>query len=73
MSTANLEQVAQLAEQLSTDDQRRLVERLSRQLGGGTEDERIAQLRAAAEDPLFLADVREIGEDFRHADAEQTR
>lgn len=29
----------------------------------------IAQLRAAADDPLFLADLREVAEDFQHADA----
>lgn len=73
MSTANLEQVAALAEQLSVEDQQRLVERLCRHLGGGTDATRLAQPRAAAADPLFLADVSEVAEDFQHADAEQTR
>ena len=35
-----------------------------------TEDERLKMMREAMNDELFLADLEEIAEDFRHADFE---
>lgn len=33
--------------------------------------EKIAELQAAATDPLFLADLKEIAEDFKYVDQEE--
>ena len=32
---------------------------------------RLAAMREAMSDPLFLADLQEVAEDFRHVDAEE--
>ncbi len=34
-------------------------------------DERIAAVRQAAMDPLFLADLNEVSEDFKYADMDE--
>lgn len=36
-----------------------------------TYGEKIAELQAAATDPLFLADLKEIAEDFKYVDQEE--
>lgn len=36
-----------------------------------TYGEKIAELQAAATDPLFLADLKEITEDFKYVDQEE--
>lgn len=33
---------------------------------------KLQAVRAAMRDPLFIADAREIAEDFKHTDAEET-
>ncbi|MDQ3919309.1 MAG: antitoxin family protein [Acidobacteriota bacterium] len=38
----------------------------------GDEDGKLAAMREAANDELFLADLRETMEDFAHADAEDS-
>lgn len=35
-----------------------------------SEDAKLAEMREAMNDPLFLADLREIAEDFQHVDFE---
>jgi hypothetical protein len=73
MSNTSLEQVARLAEQLSPADKLALVERLARELRvrAGSDDEKLLLMREAAADEMFLADLREVADDFKHADEDE--
>ncbi|NUO84393.1 hypothetical protein HUU05_30325 [candidate division KSB1 bacterium] len=45
-------------------------ERGSREASSETEEEKLRLVEQAANDPLFLADLREAMNDFKHVDAE---
>lgn len=59
MSATNLERITEMIEQLSEEEQQKLIEHLARQLRHAKDQEKMAMMRAAAADPLFLADLNE--------------
>lgn len=48
----------------------RRYEQSSRDASSETEEEKLRLIEQAASDPLFLADLREVMNDFKHVDAE---
>ena len=71
MSAPNLERITEMINQLSEEEQQKLIEHLAQQLRHARDQDKMAMMRAAATDPLFLADLNEVAEDFRDADLDE--
>jgi hypothetical protein len=71
----SIDELARVITKLDASDQQALLDRvaelnLQRAQGNGA-DSRFQVMQEAMKDELFLADLREVMEDFRHVDAEE--
>ena len=71
----SLDNLARAITELDPSEQRALLDKvaqLNTQGQDGEADARFAFMQEAMKDELFLADLREVIEDFRYVDAEET-
>lgn len=72
----SIEELARAITELDPSDQQALLDRVAQMnLQNGRDtgaDTRLEVMQEAMKDELFLADLREVMEDFRHVDAEET-
>ena len=69
----SIEDSARAITELDPTDRRALLDKLAKLNAPDVDnDPRLAFMQEAMKDELFLADLREVMEDFHHADAEET-
>jgi len=72
----SIDDIARAIIELEPGERRALMDRLvqldAQADGNGQNQSKIQAIEAAMNDELFLADLREVMEDFSHADAEET-
>lgn len=72
----SIDEIARVITELDPSEQQALMEKVSKlnsnnDRNNGT-DMRLQLMREAMKDELFLADLREVMDDFRHVDSEET-
>jgi hypothetical protein len=72
----SIDELAHVITQLEPSDQRALLDRVAQlnveKIGDDGGDARFLVMREAMKDDMFVADLREVMEDFSHVDAEET-
>jgi len=72
----SIDELAQVITELDPSDQQALLEKVAelniQKVPPNGADARLELMQEAMKDELFLADLREVMEDFRHVDAEET-
>ena len=71
----SIDELARAITELDPSDRRALLDKVAQLNTQGRDNEadpRFAFMQEAMKDELFLADLREVMEDFRYADAEET-
>jgi len=72
----SIEELARAITELDPAEQRALMEKIATLNGGSRQnngtDTRLELMQEAIDDELFLADLREVMDDFRHVDSEET-
>ena len=70
----SIDDLARAITELDPSDRRALLDKVAQLNTQGQDDAdtRLAVMQEAMKDELFLADLREVMEDFRYVDAEET-
>jgi hypothetical protein len=72
----SIDELARVITQLEPSDQQALLDKVAQlnvqKTGNDGADSRFYVMQEAMTDELFLADLREVMEDFSHVDAEET-
>jgi len=72
----SIDELARVITQLEPSDQQALLDKVAQlnveKTGDGGVNSRFLVMQEAMKDELFLADLREVMEDFSHVDAEET-
>ena len=68
----SIEELARAITELNPSDQRALLDRVAQLNTPDETDPRFAVMQEAMKDELFLGDLREVMDDFRYVDAEET-
>ena len=72
----SIDELAHVITQLEPSDQQALLDRVAQlnveKIGDDGGDSRFLVMQEAMKDDLFVADLREVMEDYSHVDAEET-
>ncbi len=72
----SIDELAHVITELDPSDQQALLDKVAQlniqRAPNNGADKRVEIMREAIGDELFVADLREVMEDFRHADSEET-
>ena len=68
----SIDEIAKAITSLKPAERRALMERLAQVDAQGASERKAQAIAEAMNDELFLADLREVMEDFSHVDAEET-
>ena len=68
----SIDEIAKVITSLKPAERRALMERLAQVDAQGASERKVQAIAEAMNDELFLADLREVMEDFSHVDAEET-
>ena len=68
----SIDEIAKAITSLKPAERRALMERLAQVDAQGASERKVQAIAEAMNDELFLADLREVMEDFSHIDAEET-
>ena len=68
----SIDEIAKAITSLKPAERRALMERLAQVDAQGASERKVQAIAEAMNDELFLADLREVMEDFSHVDAEET-